>query len=223
MNKISGMHIELLEDQGFCLIENFFSQGSVEHLKELKLSGNIRFCLEKLPELRVYAQSVIQELSTHYKSLFFNRSIFFNKTPDKNWAVLWHQDHTIAVKEKIETGGYGPWSVKEGIPHVQPPKEILERMLTVRIHIDSCNENNGALRVIPRSHKNGILKRNEIQQICKNEDFHTCKSSPGSILLMKPLILHSSESANINNSSRRVLHLEFLSESLHRPLKLYHS
>ena len=223
MDKISDKHIKLLEDQGFCLIENFFSADEIKHFKELKPSGNIRFCLEKLPELKPFAEDVIHELRPFYKNLFFNRSIFFNKTPDKNWAVLWHQDHTISVKEKTEIEGYDPWSIKEGIPHVQPPEEILKEMVTVRIHIDSNDENNGALKVIPRSHKKGVLNRDNIQQLSQNEYIHTCNCPSGSILLMKPLILHSSDSSHVNESNRRVLHLEFLSKSPHYPLKLYHS
>lgn len=36
------------------------------------------------------------------------RSILFDKTAGANWAVLWHQDRTIAVKEKREVDGFGP-------------------------------------------------------------------------------------------------------------------
>ena len=50
----------------------------------------------------------------------------------------WHQDLSIAVKERHEVAGFGPWSVKEGVP-VQPPVEILESMLTLRLHLDDCH------------------------------------------------------------------------------------
>ncbi len=53
----------------------------------------------------------------------------FDKTPQANWKVPWHQDLTIAVREKREVEGFGPWSLKDGIPHVQPPVEILSRMV----------------------------------------------------------------------------------------------
>jgi len=70
------------------------------------------------------------------------------------------QDVTIAVQEKVEMDGYGPWSIKADVPHVQPPASILEIMLSVRLHLDDCSEKNGALRVIPGSHRQVELRKN---------------------------------------------------------------
>lgn len=81
------------------------------------------------------------------------RGILFDKTPNANWLVPWHQDLSIAVRERREVAGFGPWSIKAGEHHVQPPFEILDRMLAVRIHLDDCREDNGPLRVIARSHR----------------------------------------------------------------------
>lgn len=74
---------------------------------------------------------------------FVTRAILSNKTPGANWDVAWHQDVTIAVRAKADVKGFGPWSVKYGVPHVQPPASVLERMVTVRIHLDDCNADNG--------------------------------------------------------------------------------
>ena len=90
------------------------------------------------------------------------RAIFFNKSPDANWLVAWHQDVTIAVRERKEVPGFGPWTVKDGIPHVQPPIDVLERMLAVRLHFDDTDETNGALRVLPGSHRLGRLSPEQI-------------------------------------------------------------
>jgi ectoine hydroxylase-related dioxygenase (phytanoyl-CoA dioxygenase family) len=67
----------------------------------------------------------------------------------------WHQDVTIAVKARVEVDGFGPWSTKQGVQHVQPPDYVLQKMLSVRIHLDDCPSTNGALQVIPRSHRSG--------------------------------------------------------------------
>lgn len=48
------------------------------------------------------------------------RALAFDKRPDANWAVGWHQDRTIAVRVRIETPGFGPWSVKGGVPQNPP-------------------------------------------------------------------------------------------------------
>ena len=53
------------------------------------------------------------------------RALFFDKTPGANWPVLWHQDLTIAVAEQHDLEGWGPWSTKADVPHVQPPVPIL--------------------------------------------------------------------------------------------------
>jgi len=55
---------------------------------------------------------------------FAVRGIFFNKTRSSNWKVVWHQDLTIAVRERSDVRGFGPWTMKAGILHVQPPQEV---------------------------------------------------------------------------------------------------
>ena len=91
------------------------------------------------------------------------RGIYFDKTPNANWKVSWHQDLSIAVRERRDVDGFGGWSVKAGVPHVQPPAEILETMLTVRLHLDDTDETNGALRVVPGSHRLGRLSAEAIR------------------------------------------------------------
>jgi ectoine hydroxylase-related dioxygenase (phytanoyl-CoA dioxygenase family) len=81
------------------------------------------------------------------------RAIFFDKTPETNWMVPWHQDLHLAVRERLDLPGYGPWSVKEGLPHVIPPESVLTSMLALRLHLDFCGADNGPLRVLPGSHR----------------------------------------------------------------------
>ena len=136
------------------------------------------------------------------------RALFFDKTPEANWPVLWHQDLTIAVADRHELAGWGPWSVKAGVPHVEPPVSLLERMLTVRLHLDDCGPDNGPLRVIPGSHANGRLSRERIVSLRQENPDRTCAAPLGSALLMRPLLLHASSPAKAP-SHRRVLHIEF--------------
>jgi hypothetical protein len=141
------------------------------------------------------------------------RSLFFDKTPEANWKVAWHQDLTIAVAERIDVPDFGPWSTKNGSVHVQPPVAFLERMLTVRIHLDDCPETNGPLRVIPGSHRSGRLDANAIQRERKSSPEVLCAMNRGGALLMRPLLLHAS-SPSLRPEHRRVLHLEFSSDEL---------
>jgi ectoine hydroxylase-related dioxygenase (phytanoyl-CoA dioxygenase family) len=146
------------------------------------------------------------------------RAILFEKNDNANWGVPWHQDVAIAVTERIETPGFGPWSVKEGVVHVQPPLQILAGMVTVRLHLDECTADNGALRVLPGSHRDGELSANEILDWTAKQLTVTCEMSKGDVLVMRPLLLHASSPAK-NPSHRRVLHVEYAATDLPNGLK----
>lgn len=136
------------------------------------------------------------------------RAIFFNKSPDANWLVAWHQDLTIAVRARIEVPGFGPWSTKDVVPHVQPPVELLEQMLTVRLHLGAADATNGALRVLPVTHHVGRLTPDQIEVLRRDVSEVTCEAAVGDALLMRPLLLHASSRANVDRP-RRVIHIEY--------------
>ncbi|HSY17900.1 MAG TPA: phytanoyl-CoA dioxygenase family protein [Candidatus Acidoferrales bacterium] len=136
------------------------------------------------------------------------RAVYFNKTAETNWLVAWHQDLTIAVKEKADLPGFTAWSVKEGIPHVQPPVELLQNMLTIRVHLDDCDETNGALRVLAGTHKLGRLGAGQIEELRGQHPEHLCRAAAGDVMLMRPLLLHAS-GRSLGVKQRRVLHIEY--------------
>lgn len=141
------------------------------------------------------------------------RALFFDKTPEKNWYVTWHQDKTVTLNKKINKEGWGQWSLKDGVHHVQPPIDVLNQMVTLRLHIDSTDENNGCLKVIPGTHRQGILKQEEIDKRVKQETHVSCVVGAGGAVIMRPHILHSSSKAK-HPSHRRVVHLEYSSFEL---------
>jgi Phytanoyl-CoA dioxygenase (PhyH) len=136
------------------------------------------------------------------------RAIYFDKSPEANWLVAWHQDMTIAVRARADVPGFGPWSVKDGIPHVQPPVELLEQMLAVRIHLDDSDSSNGALRVLPRSHCAGRMSQEQIEAFRSRSSETICVAKAGDALLMRPLLLHAS-SRSSSSAHRRVVHIEY--------------
>lgn len=146
------------------------------------------------------------------------RAIYFDKSPNANWLVPWHQDLTLAVREKAEVPGFGPWSVKEGIPHVQPPATLLEQMLTLRLHLDHTDSTNGALRVLPGSHRHGRLSQEQIQTWRAETTEFLCAAEAGDALLMRPLLLHAS-GRSTSDRHRRILHLEYAGFTLPAPLE----
>jgi len=141
------------------------------------------------------------------------RAIYFDKHKNANWKVAWHQDLTIAVREQLEVEGFNAWSIKAGIPHVQPPLSILNNLLTLRVHLDHTDQNNGALRVLPGTHRFGRLDANQIQYWKENQGVVTCSVPCGGVMVMRPLLLHSSLPA-LAPEHRRVLHFEYSSVEL---------
>ncbi len=160
-----------------------------------------------LPDIRKLIEPVLGQ------EAFVVRAIFFDKLPGANWKVSWHQDQTIAVKDRIDVPGFGPWSVKESVQHVEPPVSILENMLTVRIHLDDCGEDNGPLRVIPGSHRLGRLMVTDTNRLKKSTDEIACTVKAGGVVLMRPLVLHAS-SPSVRSKHRRVIHIEFANTGL---------
>ncbi|MDB5335028.1 MAG: protein involved in biosynthesis of mitomycin antibiotics/polyketide fumonisin [Planctomycetaceae bacterium] len=141
------------------------------------------------------------------------KGILFDKTEQANWAVPWHQDITIAVRERRSIPGYDAWSDKDGVPHVQPPSKVMEQILAVRVHLDDCPAENGALKVIPGSHAQGRLADADVERWRTTVPAVTCVAQAGDTLFLRPLLLHSSAAAT-QPCRRRVLHFEYTAMKL---------
>lgn len=183
--------------------------------------GGLRNLLQTSPSVSQFAKSakVVSFLENFAgSSVCPVRAIFFDKKPGANWLVPWHQDLAIAVTERIETPGFTGWSVKDGTLHAHPPREILESMVTVRLHLDDCDASNGALKVLPETHRHGKLSTADIPNWTAKSEPVVCEMSKGDALLMRPLLLHASAPAE-NPKHRRVLHIEYATQELPNGLK----
>jgi ectoine hydroxylase-related dioxygenase (phytanoyl-CoA dioxygenase family) len=217
-----------VSSNGFAVIPRVFNHDELRSLL-VALSGAgkevyaIRNLLETFPAVQdLAAGPKIRALVNPVlgRDAFPVRGILFDKTPDANWKVPWHQDLSIAVQERLSVDGFGPWSVKAGVVHVQPPREILEAMLAVRIHLDDCDAANGPVRVIPGSHLNGRLRAEEVQGWAQRIPSVQCPVPSGGVMLMRPLLLHASSAAT-TPAHRRVIHLEFASTPLPGKLRWF--
>lgn len=226
-----------LEDDGFLVLEDVLSLNLVDdlctELEHVSLGRNvlnrggtygIRNLLETVDGVAQLASMAqiksIAETAIGAES-FAIRGLFFDKVPGANWIVPWHQDLTIATKEKREVDGYGPWSEKAGVAHVQPPAEILQDMVSIRIHLDDCDIENGPLVVVPGSHRNGKLSHAQVLEAAAEGNEVACTVGIGGAVVIKPLIVHSSSPAR-HPSHRRVVHLDFASRLLDGDLEWYH-
>ena len=141
------------------------------------------------------------------------RAILFDKTPETNWIVGWHQDRTIAVKQRAVVEGFETWSVKSGMLHVEPPFELLSGMVTLRVTIDPIPASNAPLLIAPGSHKLGRVAETSVREVVRRCGTVACLAEPGDIWLYASSILHASEAA-VSPVHRRVLHVDFSAEQL---------
>lgn len=179
----------------------------------------IRQLLKHLPNLRkhLFIPRFLQLLDViGGKDYFLTKAIYFNKPKDSNWFVPYHQDLSISVTQKADIGAYSNWTFKRGQYGVHPPMDVLEDTFAVRIHLDDTDEHNGALKVIPQSHLQGVIRSGN-RDLNKSQEV-ICRVKKGGVMLMKPLTLHASNKTR-NDRQRRVIHLEFCNRELVEPLE----
>ena len=133
---------------------------------------------------------------------------YFEKSTDNNWLVPIHQDLSIPVCERVEHPELRGWSEKEGTRFVQPPAELLETLVAVRIHLDPCLEDDGPLQFVPATHTRGRIDAAEASRLRQDGPLVMCAVDRGGALAMRPLALHASSKAT-GTSRRRVLHFVF--------------
>jgi ectoine hydroxylase-related dioxygenase (phytanoyl-CoA dioxygenase family) len=141
------------------------------------------------------------------------RATLFDKSPDRNWLVTWHQDTALPMCARSDAPGWSAWSVKAGVLHAHAPAHALERVAALRVHLDDSRADNGPLRVLPGTQALGVLSDAEIGDLAARVEPHACTCDSGGVLAMRPLLVHSSSKA-LSDAPRRVLHIEYTT-SLH--------
>jgi hypothetical protein len=146
------------------------------------------------------------------------RVIAFDKSPSANWALGWHQDRTINVAERADVAGFGPWTVKQGHLHVQPPFRLIESMVTLRIHLDPVTPDNAPLEIALGSHRRGLIAEGCVAAVVAASDVCACLAHAGDVWAYATPILHASH-RSASNSPRRVLQIDYSADTLPPPLK----
>lgn len=226
-------YINELQENGFSVIGNIYTDQEINEMASCLEHANqhsnsfmktkdlfaIRQLIVHIPSLKkpLFNSKMMELISTFSESDYFlTKAIYFDKPSASNWFVAYHQDLSISVKEKVDLNQFKNWTYKKGQYGVQPPLEILEDTITVRIHLDKTDTGNGALRVIPKSHLHGIIRSDSNDW--NRESEIVCDVEKGGAMLMKPLTLHASKRTT-NRKQRRVIHLEFNKHLLPKPLQ----
>lgn len=141
----------------------------------------------------------------------------FDKAPQANWLVAWHQDTALPMRERIDAPGWGPWSEKGGVLYAHAPASALSQVVALRIHLDDSTPDNGPLRVIPRSHELGVLTDKQVHELATRSSPTTCLVGRDGVVVMRPLIVHASSKV-VTDAPRRVIHIEYSTGDLWRAI-----
>lgn len=217
------------DENGFAILPGLLSPEHLDRLlQDLNQLGprrsraGVRHALRYAPLAELARQTKMIELAREVlgPDAFPFRATLFDKSPTANWLVVWHQDTALPLRVRIETPGWGPWSVKEEIHYAHAPAATLSRVLALRVHLDDSNSDNGPLRVLPGTHKLGLLSDDSVHEVATRTAPAECVAPKGAVVAMRPLLIHSSSKSQ-EDAPRRVLHIEYAaSDSIAQPLQL---
>ncbi|MBT9513211.1 MAG: phytanoyl-CoA dioxygenase family protein [Acidovorax sp.] len=217
---------EALDTQGFVLLPDVLAPAECQNLAALAnaenpatathpptrgaSSGGTRCLLAQ-----AWCTTLAQRLLRHpvLSSLLPAQAVavqctYFEKTAARNWLVPLHQDLSIPVAARVSNPGLRGWTDKEGGLFVQPPADTLALLVAVRLHLDPCQADDGPLRVVPGTHRSGVLAPGHARALRDAQGEVFCLASAGTALVMHPLLLHAS-SKSTGGGRRRVLHFVF--------------
>jgi len=81
-------------------------------------------------------------------------------------------------------------------------------VVALRVHLDDSTSANGPLRVLPGTHRLGLLSDERIGLLRHEIVPVECLSPAGGVVAMRPLVVHASSKSR-EARPRRVLHIEY--------------
>ena len=127
----------------------------------------------------------------------------FDKNSDSNWRVPMHIDEMAPILNEslAKINNVTEICIKENHLYGKLLRSQLKSTISARLSIDDSNTDKGPLLVIPGSHcsESQMDSKNAIEVLAKS----------GDVIVMSPLLLHSSEKL-ISDVRRRVLHFNYV-------------
>ncbi len=205
-------------DQGYSIIEGVFARTDMERVLEGLSSAAL--ARTKAGARHVLGVPVVRDLAADPRMLTIAtefvglgavpfRATLFDKSPTANWLVVWHQDTALPLRERFEDTTWGPWSSKAGVLYAHAPSCALEQVVALRVSLDDSSSTNGPLRVLPNTHRSGVLTDVAIEQLIRNATPLDCVARAGDVVVIRPLTVHAS-SKSVDDQPRRVLHVEYV-------------
>src|SRR5882724_5068972 len=208
---------EGVDQNGFAIVRNVLSSQDIARILDdlqdatLRRSrAGVRHAFDSAGIARFSRNSQLLQIAQEILgySAFPFRATLFDKSSVANWLVVWHQDTALPVQERHDTPGWGPWSVKEGVIYAHAPADALSQVLALRVHLDDSRADHGPLRVLPATHKSGVLSDGVMLSLASELAPVECLVPSGGVLAMRPLLVHASSKSQVA-APRRVLHIEY--------------
>ena len=204
-------------DRGYSIHDRVFGRREMTQLLEALNGSDIE--RTKAGARHVLSQPAVQELANDRRLMTLAsefvgpapvpfRATLFDKSMAANWLVVWHQDTALPLRARIDDADWGPWSKKAGVLYAHAPAWALERVVALRVSLDDSTPTNGPLRVLPDTHRDGVLTGDQIARLAATTTSVECVVRSGGVVAMRPLTIHSS-SKSIDDRPRRVLHIEY--------------
>lgn len=209
--------LDIVCDEGYGLIPDVFAPSEIQsllsHIGEEALPrtrAGVRHAMRSPTVAKIANDPRMLDIARKILGLgaIPFRATLFEKLPDSNWLVAWHQDTALPLQARVEASGWGPWSIKDGVHYAHAPAKALEKVIALRLHLDDSDLDNGPLRVLPCTHTKGVLTDDEILSFAAQGSSVECMMPKGGIIAMRPLLIHASSKSQ-NDTPRRVLHIEF--------------
>ncbi len=177
-------------------------------LLETKNIYPIHHLFKVIPALKavVMNRNLKRILSSIGSDYYLTKALYYDKPPQGNSYIKWHQELTVDVHTKILTDSYDGWTTDGAFVSLHPPVEVLHEGLILHIHLDEIHLDQGVIHVIPGSHQKRLTEQ-EIQPIAEQANPFPCEVNAGGLIIFKPLLLHAYTKSTYHKK-RRVLHLE---------------
>ncbi|WP_372663430.1 phytanoyl-CoA dioxygenase family protein [Cohnella sp.] len=216
---IDNSDVEFYKENGYLLVKSVFNASEVERMREglerivqraaaSKADSNAQWQGDFLPpeELKKLVLKGFHDVHYHDAS-------FLQAAVHPNMAAVLSQiigpnvqlHHSKMLVKPPEVGAAFPMHQdKPYFPHLN------DTMLAASVHLDFADEQNGCLRVIPGSHKNGDLPH--VGQYYLNHKQYPisqgipCIANSGDVLFFNYMTIHGSESNRSERTRRNVLY-----------------
>ena len=212
-------------DQGYSIYEQVFRRDEMAHVVDAlaaapldRTRAGARHVLSVQAVRELSADPRLMRIATRFvgpaPTAF--RATLFDKSPAANWLVVWHQDTALPLGQRVDDAEWGPWSTKGGVLYAHAPAWALAKVVALRVSLDDSTPTNGPLRVLPDSHRGGVLSDAHIAHIARATAPVDCAAPSGGVVAMRPLLIHASSKSG-DAEPRRVLHIEYAADVNLRP------